>query len=103
MAFVKSFATIGEAISPISFNKKLTLLNCLAKAGNKSNQAYQKYLFELCKRLDLNSIYEFAINIDRNKYRLWMIRLFINGRLFYKQLYSGSILSRLCSVIEDPN
>ncbi len=103
MAFVKSFSAIGEAISPISFNKKSTLLNCLAKAGNKSNQAYQKYLIELCKRLDLNSICEFSLDIDRSKYRLWMIRLLINGRLFYKQLYSGSILSRLCSVVEDQN
>jgi alginate O-acetyltransferase complex protein AlgJ len=103
MAFVKSFATIGEAISPISFNKKAILKNCLAKAGNKSNQVYQKYLNALCERLKLNSIYEFSIKLDRRKYRLWMIRLFINARLFYYPLYSGSLLSRLNGVIEDSN
>ena len=103
MAFVKSYAAIGDAISPISFNKKVLLENCLAKAGNKSNQVYQKYLTKLCGRLNLNSIYEFSIKLDRRKYRLWMIRLLINASLLYNQLFSGSILSRLNQHFEDSN
>lgn len=95
MAFVKSFAEIGEAISPVPFNKRLTLENCLAKAGNKSNQAYLKYIKELCTKLGLNQLYEFALNVNRTRYSFRWIRFMVKVKLCMNQIVAGGISKRL--------
>ncbi len=99
MAFVKSFITSGEAISPITFNKKAALVSCLAKIGNKSNQAYRNYLKVLCDRLHLKDIYQFAITINRNRYSYQAITIMLKIKLFTNQFYFGSLTSRLKKIV----
>ncbi len=95
MAFVKSFLDIGEAISPIPFNTKSILENCFAKVGNKSNQAYKKYLKTLAEKLKLENIYDYSIKIDRNRFSYRTIHFMVKTRTLANQIYAGTLISRL--------
>ncbi|NNE37977.1 MAG: hypothetical protein HKN08_06700 [Gammaproteobacteria bacterium] len=99
MAFVKSYYKIGDNISPIPFNQRSTIANCLAKIGNKSNQTYQKHLKKLCEKLGVGPIYKFALNINRKKYSFKKIRILVFFKLLFNQFVSGGITSRLNRLI----